>query len=114
MLDDLRRLRELQLAQTEALAEGDLERLSQLDSERWAVQARIVPGDSPALGGADLAEARALMALLRRDQEELSQRAAAARDALRSEIGSLRAGRSALEGYRPSPSGHSLYLDRSR
>ncbi len=114
MLADLRRLRELQLAQARALAEADLERLAVLDAERRVLQARIVPGDAPPLGSADLAEVRALVDVLRRDQEELAQRAAAARDALRGELGSLRAGRSALAGYRPPATGHSLYLDRSR
>lgn len=114
MLADLRRLRELQLAQAEALAAADLERLTLLDGERRLLQARIVPGEAPPLAGADLAEARALVELLRRDQVELAQRAAAARDAVRGELGSLRAGRSALVGYRPPAAGRSLYLDRSR
>ena len=114
MLADLRRLRELQVAQAEALAAADLERLSVLDSERRLLQARIVPGDAPPLAGADLAEARALVDLLRRDQAELAQRAAAARDGIRGELESLRTGRSALTGYRPPPAGHSLFLDRSR
>ena len=114
MLAELRRLRELQLEQAEALAGADLERLSLLDGERRRLQARIVPGNAPPLEGADLAEANALVDLLRRDQEELAQRAAAARDAVRGELGSLRAGRSALAGYRPAATGHSLLLDRSR
>jgi hypothetical protein len=114
LLAELRRLRELQVAQADALATADLERLSLLDGERRRLQARIQPGDAPPLTGADLAEARALVDLLRRDQEELAQRAAAARDAMRGELGSLRAGRSALAGYRPPADGHSLYLDRSR
>lgn len=114
MLADLRRLRALQVAQAEALAAGDLERLSTLDGERRLVQARIVPGDAPPLTGADLAEARAIVALLRCDQEELAQRAAAARDGIRDELHSLRTGRSALAGYRPVPAGRSLLLDRSR
>ncbi len=113
MLAELRRLRELQLEQAEALGEGDLERLSLLDGERRRLQARITPGGAPPPTGADLAEARALADLLRRDQEELAQRAAAARDALRSEMSGLRAGRSALAGYRPVATGHSLYLDSS-
>lgn len=114
MLAELRRLRELQLAQAEALATADLERLSLLDGERRRLQVRIVPGDAPPLTDADLAEARALVELVRRDQVELAQRAAAARDAVRGELGRLRAGRSALAGYRPAASGQSLYLDRSR
>ena len=114
MLDDLRRLRELQLAQARALADADLDRLAELDHERRVVQARIVPSDAPALGPADLAEARALAALLRRNQDELIERAIAARDALRDEISALGVGRTALSGYRPAPMGQSLYLDRSR
>lgn len=113
MLAELRRLRELQLEQGDALAAADLERLGDLDRERRAVQARIAPPDAPPPSAADLAEARALVELLRRDQEELLQRAAAARDALRREIGSLGTGRTALAGYRPAAAGHSLYLDNS-
>jgi hypothetical protein len=114
LLDDLRRLRELQLAQGQALAEADLERLNELDRERRVVQARIVPSDAPPLGSADLAEARALAQVLRRDQDELVERAAAAARALRQEIGSLGVGRTALAGYRPPAAGRALYLDRSR
>lgn len=114
MLDDLRRLRELQLEQARALAAGDLERLGALDRERMIVQARIVPADAPPLGTADLAEARALAQVLRRGQDDLIERASAARDALRGEMGSLGVGRTALAGYRPQALGSSLYLDRTR
>lgn len=114
MLADLRRLRELQLEQAEALARADLEHLSALDVERRRLQARIVPGDAPPMSPAEMAEARALAEALRRDQDELAQRAAAARDAMGGELRSLRTGRSALAGYRPAATGHSLYLDRSR
>jgi len=113
LLAELRRLRELQLEQADALAAADLERLSVLDGERRRVQARIVPNDAPPLAPAELAEARALASLLERDQRELVERAAAARDALRRELGSLQAGRSALAGYRPPAAGQSLYLDRA-
>ena len=113
MLAELRRLRELQIEQGDALAAADLDRLTELDRERRSVQALISPGDTPPPSSADLAEARALVELLRRDQQELVQRAAAARDALRQEIGSLGAGRTALAGYRPTATGHSLYLDHS-
>lgn len=114
MLDELRRLRELQLAQAEALAQADLERLTELDGERRLVQSRIVPGAAPPAGSADLAEARALARLLARDQDELLQQAVAAREALRHEIGALGVGRSALASYRPPSMGRSLYLDSSR
>ena len=114
MLDELRRLRELQLEQARALAAADLGRLDELHHERMIVQARIVPSEAPPLGSADLAEVRALAALLTRGQEELVERASAARDALRHEAGALSVGRSALAGYRPPPMGHSLYLDSSR
>lgn len=114
MLDDLRRLRELQLEQASALAAADLDRLTELDRERQVVQARIVPSEAPPLGSADLAEARALARLLRRDQDELVERAAATRDALRHEIGAIGTGRTALAGYRPPALGRSLYLDRSQ
>ncbi|MGE0028039.1 MAG: hypothetical protein AB7O78_14295 [Thermoleophilia bacterium] len=114
MLAELRRLREIQLEQARALAAADLERLTVLDGERLRVQARIVPSDAPALSPADAAEARALAALLERDQRELVERAGAARDALRAELGSLRSGRSALAGYRPAAAGSSLYLDSAR
>ena len=111
MLAELRRLRELQLEQADALAAADLERLSVLDGERSRVQARIVPNDTPPLTPAELAEARALASLLERDQRDLVERAAALRDALRKELGSLQTGRSALAGYRPPAAGRSLYVD---
>lgn len=114
MLDELRRLRELQLEQARALAAADLGRLTELDHERMLVQARIVPSEAPPLGSADLAEVRALAQLLTRGQEELIERASAARDALRHEAGALAVGRTALAGYRPPPAGRSLYLDSSR
>ncbi len=114
MLDDLRRLRQLQVEQAQALSEADLDRLAELGHERGVIQARIVPSDAPPLGSADLAEARALAEVLRRGQEELIEAASAARDSLRAEIGGLGVGRSALAGYRPPVAGHSLYLDRSR
>ena len=114
MLAELRRLRELQVEQAEALAAADLERLSVLNGERLRVQARIVPTAIPALSPADAAEARALAELLERDQRELVERAGAALDALRAELVSLRAGRSALAGYRPAATGSSLYLDSAR
>jgi hypothetical protein len=114
LLDDLRRLRELQLEQARALAAADLDRLSELDHERKIVQARIVPADAPPLGSADLAEARALAQALQRGQDDLIERASAARDSLRSEMGGLGVGRTALAGYRPPSLGNSLYLDRSR
>jgi hypothetical protein len=114
LLAELRRLRELQLEQADALAGADLDRLTELDRERRVVQARLAPADQPALSPADLAEARALAALLERDQLELTQRAVAARDALGRRIGGLATGRAALAGYRPAPAGRSLLLDRSR
>ncbi len=114
MLAELRRLREIQLEQAAALAAADLERLSVLNAERLRVQARIVPTDAPALSPADAAEARALAALLERDQQELVERAGAARDALRAELSALRSGRHALAGYRPAVAGSSLYLDSAR
>ena len=113
MLADLRRLRELQLEQADALGRGDVERLTELDAQRLALQARIAPGRGTP-SGSDLAEARALAELLRRDQDELVRRAAAARDALRREIGMLGMGRAALAGYRPPPAGRSMYLDSAR
>ena len=52
--------------------------------------------------------------MLRRGQDDLIERASAARDALRGEMGSLGVGRTALAGYRPQALGSSLYLDRTR
>jgi hypothetical protein len=114
LLAELRRLREIQLEQAAALAAADLERLSVLNAERLRVQACIAPADTPALSAADAAEARALAELLERDQRELVERAGAALDALRAELGALRTGRSALAGYRPVAAGSSLYLDSAR
>ena len=114
MLDELRHLRALQVAQARALAEADLDRLDELDGLRRTVQAGIGLADPPPAGSADLAEARALAELIARDQEELIAQAVAARDALRRRIGGLTVGRTALASYRPPAAGSSLYLDRSR
>lgn len=114
MLDDLRRLRAVQMEQAEALAAADLDALERLDGERRALQARIVPREGPPLSEAERAEARALIAVIERDQRELAERAEQARAALRRELGRLGAGRAALAGYRPPPAGRSLYLDRAR
>ena len=114
MLAELRRLRELQLEQAEALSAADLDRLSALAAQRTAVQSRISPGAAAGLHPADRAEARALADLLERDQQELVRCAAQARDGLRGELTSLGAGRTALAGYRPAAAGRSLYLDSSR
>jgi hypothetical protein len=113
LLADLRRLREIQVEQAEALGRGDLERLTELDALRREVQARIVPADAPPLDAADLAEARALMALLARDQDALTERAVAVRESLRRQLRSLGTGRQALAGYRPPAAGSSVLLDRS-
>ena len=114
MLDELRHLRALQVAQARALAEADLDRLDALDEERLAVQAGIGRAAPPPAGAADLAEARALAGLIVRDQDALIATATAARDAVRREIGGLGVGRTALASYRPPATGSSLYLDRSR
>ncbi|WP_217915173.1 hypothetical protein [Miltoncostaea marina] len=114
MLADLRRLRELQLAQADALGRGDLARLDELHEERMRLQARIGSAGAAALRGADLAEARALADALRRGQADLLERARAAREALGREIAGLGNGRAALAGYRPAPAASSRLLDSAR
>ena len=64
MLADLRLLREVQLAQRAALADGDLERLGALHEARMTIHARLVPLAESGLAGADMAEATALVALV--------------------------------------------------
>jgi hypothetical protein len=114
LLDELRHLRGLQLAQQRALADADLDALDALDAERLAVQAGIGRCVPPPPGSAGRAEARALADLIMRDQEALIATATAARDALRRELGGLSVGRTALASYRPPAAGSSLYLDSSR
>lgn len=114
MLDDLRQLRELQLAQVEALQAGDTERLSTLDAQRLELQARILPGAATTLEGADLAEAQALIRLIAQDQEEMTERAVEARETLGDELRGLSRGRAALTGYRPTATGSSVLVDKSR
>lgn len=114
MLDELRLLRELQVAQGRALAAADLDRLEELDRERMELHAAVGRAAPPPPGSADLAEARALADLITRDQDALVARATSVRDALRERIGGLGVGRAALASYRPQPTGSSLFLDRSR
>lgn len=113
MLDELREIREIQLAQGRALADGDTDGLDALDARRMEVQARIVPHESEPMSGADLAEAQALLRLIAQDQDELAEKAAAAREMLGDELRELSRGRVALAGYRPVAGGHSVLLDRA-
>ena len=113
MLEELREIREIQLAQGQALADGDTEALDALNARRIAVQARIVPHEAEPMAGADLAEAQALLRVIAQDQDELAEKAAAAREVLGDELRDLSRGRVALAGYRPVASGHSVLLDRA-
>lgn len=114
LLDDLRRLRAIQVAQGEALARGDVDALEALADERLSLQATIRPLDTVDLSPADLAEARALAQVLTLDQARLVKTASEVRDHLRNEIGGLTRGRSAVAGYRPHASSNAMYLDSTR
>ena len=110
LLAELRRLREIQLEQAEALAAADLERLSVLNGERLRLQARIVPTDTPALSPADAGRGPRPRRAARARPARAGGARGAARDALRRELGSLRSGRHALR-VPPAAAGSSLYLE---
>jgi hypothetical protein len=111
LLDDLRRLRAIQVAQAEALARGDVEVLEALSDERMTLQAGVRPLDTAGLSPADLAEAQALVQVLTIDQVNLVSTATRVRDELRGEISGLTRGRTAVAGYRPHATSRSVYLD---
>jgi len=111
LLADLRRLRELQLAQLHAVAERDLDRLADATRERAALQAALVPLERAGLSPQDLAEARAIAEALAADQPVLIAAAAGEAERLRGEVQALARGRAAVAGYRPPAAGRAVYLD---
>jgi hypothetical protein len=111
LLDDLRRLRAIQVAQAEALSRGDTDVLESLSEERMVLQATVRPLDTAGLDPADLAEARALAQILTIDQVKLVTAATRARDVVQNEINGLTRGRTAVAGYRPHASSRAMYLD---
>lgn len=111
LLDDLRRLRGLQLLQRQALLDADGERLDALDRERMDLQARLVPLRDAGLHGADLDEARGLGRLIQDGQRDLIDLALATRERLAAELAALAPGRAALSSYRAPVVTNSRYLD---
>jgi len=98
-LDELHRIREIQIAQARALAEGDIEELERLGRSR-----RKANDDLIALGERGVAtspEARALAEQLLEADRELIAAAEARREEVGRQIGELSRGRGALGGYRP-------------
>jgi hypothetical protein len=112
LLDDLRRLRGLQLLQRQALVDADGERLTALDRERMALQGGLVPLAASGLDGADLQEARALVELIERDQQALISAAVEARERIAAELRNIGPGKVALSGYRAPGTTNARYLDR--
>jgi hypothetical protein len=111
LLDELRRLRAIQVAQGDALRRGDVDVLDALAEERMALQATVRPLDTADLSPADLAEAQALVQVLTIDQVKLTTTATQVRDQLRGDINGLTKGRNAVAGYRPHASLTAMYLD---
>lgn len=114
MLDELRRLRRIQVAQRAALSQGDVDALEALSAERDQLQTTVRPLGSAGLSPADLAEARALADLLMAEQAALVAAATEVRDRLGGEIAGLKRGRTAVAGYRPHADSNALYLDSAR
>jgi predicted AAA+ superfamily ATPase len=109
-LDELHRIREIQIAQTRALAEGDIEELERLGRLR-----RKANDDLLALGERGMAassEARALAEELLAADRELLEAAEARREEVGLQIGELARGRGALGGYRPGRASSRL-LDKA-
>jgi hypothetical protein len=113
VLADLHRIRDLQVLQRRALVDADGERLEALDAERMRIQDRLVPLASSGLTRIEQDAARALAREILTEQESLLRVAAEVRDRIGAELRSMSTGRSALHGYRPTPAGGSLYLDRA-
>lgn len=111
LLDELRRLRAIQVAQGDALVRGDVDLLDALAEERMALQATVRPLDTADLSPADLAEAQALVQVLTIEQVKMATTAERVRDQLRGEMNGLKKGRSAVAGYRPHASSTAMYLD---
>lgn len=111
LLEDLRELRELLVAQTQAVAQDDLDGLAELERRRTAVQGRLDTPSGARLGPGDRAEARALAELLVLQQERLEVAAAWARDRVGAELAAIGRGRVAVSGYRPAPRASARYLD---
>jgi hypothetical protein len=109
--DRLRQLRDLQVAQGQALLDGDGERLDALDRERMTVQAGIVSLDSSGLQGPDRTEAEDLLRVIQQNQDALIAAAREAREAIATELREMSSGRTALEGYRPAARTNSRYVD---
>jgi hypothetical protein len=109
--DKLAQVRDLQVAQAQALLDRDGERLEALDRERMTLQAGIVPLDSSGLQGTARAEADELVRVIRESQDALIAAAHQARDAIAAELRDMSSGRTALEGYRPTAKTNSRYLD---
>ncbi len=104
-------MRDLQVAQGQALLDGDGERLDALDRERMTLQTGIVPLESSGLQGPDLGDAVDLLRVIRQNQDSLIAAAREARDAIALELREMSSGRTALEGYRPAARTNSRYVD---
>ena len=109
-MDELIRIRELQRAQAEALAEGDVEALERLGAERREANERLLAVGGVA--GATPASARGLAAELLAADKELLAAAYRRRGELSEELAGLSRGRGALGGYRPGRAPSRL-VDRS-
>jgi hypothetical protein len=112
LLAELRRLRDIQLEQRDALVDGDLERLSALGRDRVEIQSTLSPLDRAGLDPADLAEARAIVDVMTIEQEALIGAAAEVCEALGAEIAGLSRGRS-VAGYRPTPASRAMHFDKA-
>ena len=113
MLDELRRLRALQLQQRQALIDADGERFTAVHEQRMALQSGLQrPGDGT--GAEDRDEAAALLSIIESDQDALIELAIATRDRLRGELREISSGRAAVHGYRPPQESTARYLDSAR
>lgn len=99
--------------QRAALVDADGARLDELHAERMALQSRLVPLAESGLTGDALREAERLVETIVADQDALIAVAERIRTAVARDLGTMRTGRSALNGYRADASGGGLYLDRA-
>lgn len=113
MLADLARIRELQVLQRQALVDADGQRLGELDRERAAVTARLVPLASAGLSTVERETADRLVAEISADQDALMRTAEEIRTQVGRELGGIGSGREALRGYQVQAATSSAYVDRA-
>ncbi|MCB0882567.1 MAG: flagellar protein FliT [Thermoleophilia bacterium] len=114
MLADLERIRDLQVLQRRALIDADGERLADIDAERGALNARLMPLDAAGLAPFERERAEELVCQITAEHESLMRVAEEIRRNVGLELGTLSQGRGALRAYRVPGASSSSYVDKER